>query len=373
LVELLVVIIIIGILLGMLLPAVQAARESARRATCNNNLKQLTLAVLNYESANNSLPPAVLDSDPRRQGAPWGATWGNVYDVNTNTASYNSPGVPWSGLILPFCDEQPDYDILTRETQGFTQWWATTAAARTLASRPKQVFECPSNKNYLKVRSNGYGKSNYGINIGTSGGAGWGISSIPASSMNFSEVHPTRGRLTCGQCYGVAYPHWKRTGLKTSRISDGLSDTILLAERRTSNAGNQGGASALDPGNPVIRRSCYIPTQVCPSGRLGPCECNYQEGGMWLATELTSSSSANTWNTGLNYEGYITAAGNTFVINTSPDHYFVPTLAASPHENGASFSMADGSVRWLNDTISSTVYLNLRQRGDGQIIGQGDF
>ncbi len=376
LVELLVVIVIIGILLGMLLPAVQVARESARRATCNNNLKQLTLALLNYESANKSLPPAVWDNDPRRQ-----AYWGNAADPNTGTAAFNSPGVPWSGLILPFCDEQPDYDILARETQGFTQWWATTAAARTLAQKPKQVFECPSNKNYLKVRvsysnsggGTGYAKSNYGINVGTNtnAGPGWGISGITASSMNFSEVHPTRGRLTCGTCYGVAFPHWKRAGLKTRSISDGLSDTILLIEKRTSNAGNQGGASALDPGNPVIRRACVHSAGSCPSGRLGPCECEYQQGGMWLATELTSSG--NVWDTGLNYGHWAAAGGGNFMINTTRDHYFVPTLAASPHENGASCSMADGSVRWLNDIISNTVYANLLQRGDGNIIGQGDF
>ena len=86
LVELLVVIAIIGILVGLLLPAVQAAREAARRMQCSNNLKQLSLACLNYESAHKKFPMAFVYPFPMNQT-------GN----NNNAESWG-----WTVLVMPF-------------------------------------------------------------------------------------------------------------------------------------------------------------------------------------------------------------------------------------------------------------------------------
>ena len=91
LVELLVVIAIIGILIGLLLPAIQSARESARRAKCQNNLKQLALAVLNFEDANSIFPPC--------------ATWVNDDPSNIAHGKDN-----WVIKILPFMDYNSLYD-----------------------------------------------------------------------------------------------------------------------------------------------------------------------------------------------------------------------------------------------------------------------
>src|SRR5262249_16634143 len=91
LIELLVVIAIIAILIGLLLPAVQKVREAAARAQCQNNLKQLALACLNYESARKYLPR------------------GNEYPASSNLTNGDNGG-SWLFVSLPFMEQEPLYD-----------------------------------------------------------------------------------------------------------------------------------------------------------------------------------------------------------------------------------------------------------------------
>ena len=93
LVELLVVIAIIGVLIALLLPAIQAAREAARRTQCSNNLRQLGLAVLNYESSNGNLPAGGVTEGP---------------------CCGTKSGINWAISILPFMEHQTLYDRYDR-------------------------------------------------------------------------------------------------------------------------------------------------------------------------------------------------------------------------------------------------------------------
>ncbi|HEX5471630.1 MAG TPA: DUF1559 domain-containing protein [Lacipirellulaceae bacterium] len=96
LIEILVVIAIIGVLVALLLPAVQAARESARRMQCQNNLKQIGLALLNYESNHETFPP------------------GYISDIDSN-GNDTGPGWGWAALILPQMEEPSVYGQIHQE------------------------------------------------------------------------------------------------------------------------------------------------------------------------------------------------------------------------------------------------------------------
>lgn len=107
LVELLVVIAIIGTLIGLLLPAVQAAREAARRSSCSNNMRQVGLAVLNFESTKQKLP-AFTDRNE----------WTGAPGITTGSAA-NTPGYSWIVHCLPYMEEVGLYNAISTSSQKF--------------------------------------------------------------------------------------------------------------------------------------------------------------------------------------------------------------------------------------------------------------
>ena len=201
LVELLVVIAIIGILVGMILPAVQAAREAARRATCLNNVKQLALACISYESANSKFPPC----------------------VGSNEESFLV-------RILPQLEQKPLFDEF-RAGGGAN----IEATIQTLAETELDVFRCASTSTSdFRTNSGGAFTAHY---AGCSGPANDGDSATGASFSSFSTGLGELGLsgLFSPTIVGGAIQRRTANGVDTTDVNDGLSNTMAIIETSRSN------------------------------------------------------------------------------------------------------------------------------------------
>jgi prepilin-type N-terminal cleavage/methylation domain-containing protein/prepilin-type processing-associated H-X9-DG protein len=362
LVELLVVIAIIGILVGLLLPAVQAAREAARRMSCQNNLKQISLAALNFESAYKRFPPGYL------AGIENGQT-----DFNWFT---NSPGgvgwpqrAPYIGtlpFILPFMEQTALYEPFAtfRELNlagnvdnaatadrwrhaGF--WNATPTATPTnvldvLVSNRIGAFLCPSDAvddtgpRYLAHRINtnpgwGWGvlwtgnvQSTYGVTnyLGVAGQAGI-VTNPVAAGMNNGMNRVDRAGI-----------YWNRSKTTFGGISDGSSNVLMFGEVI--------GAYS----NPIAKSGRRI---TANSWNCGP-----------LFTEVMRNVYRNDpgWGAGL--------GGDTVCDLFEGCWWFQGWRFSSKHAGGiVQYAMADGSVQGLSDNTDEVLYLNLSGRADGAV------
>jgi prepilin-type N-terminal cleavage/methylation domain-containing protein len=228
LVELLVVIAIIGILVGLLLPAVQAAREAARMSSCQNNLKQIGIAALNVDSAKGNYPTAGL-----------ACSTANTYSIyNTPNDKKDTNGTPaagWTFQLLSFIEQQTIVD--KRSVDGFKQ-----TGASSLRSIPVTTYNCPSRagRYYTDANSTVIYLGDYAAYINSPGGnlhspGSWGPSPLPspntyANSLQGVDYH-WGGIISPGGYEPSASNITAATLVKHSRITDGASNTIMIAEK----------------------------------------------------------------------------------------------------------------------------------------------
>ncbi len=224
LVELLTVIAIIAVLVGLLLPAVQSARESSRRSSCANNLKQLALGCLSYDSSQGHFP-----------SGGWGFQWTGDPDAGFGQPQ---PG-GWSYQILPFIERNDLFNMGTNgavpRTQPNFQTAATTTqtqAARDRGGVGVDLFTCPTRRGVGGQPCSNRATLNM-AQISVSGGIDYAGSAGNASPVNtFSGANagsngfPLLAELTTGAT-GVIYPCSRVTA---AHIRDGLSVTFLLGE-----------------------------------------------------------------------------------------------------------------------------------------------
>jgi prepilin-type N-terminal cleavage/methylation domain-containing protein len=196
LIELLVVIAIIAVLIALLLPAVQQAREAARRSQCKNNLKQIGVALHNYHDVHNFFPPAKI--------------WGN----ETQCQSWvRGNSMSWRVMILPYVDQAPLYNQMN-----FSEWiQCRVLSPSTIASAKTKVlpaYICPSDPTKA-------------------------ISSANTAGANYAAMASAASTYHGSNQGGLPY-----TAARTADFSDGLSNTVMVAEVfRGKSFYNLGGAS----------------------------------------------------------------------------------------------------------------------------------
>jgi len=207
LVELLVVIAIIGILVALLLPAVQSAREAARRMQCGNNLKQMGLAVLNYESNNGLLPPG-------------GITNGPCCDTKS--------GANWAIAILPQLEQQALYD-----KYDFTKFNEDPENAF-VRETAVEAYVCPSDIDTDKVdmpesgpgNTINYRRGSYRASTGLGDGQNDSWVAPHNQGSAFGLEADTRGAM-----YNIGHLSYGQVAI--SEIRDGTSNTLLIGEQAT--------------------------------------------------------------------------------------------------------------------------------------------
>lgn len=327
LVELLVVIAIIGVLIALLLPAVQAAREAARRNSCKNNLKQLGLGVLNFESAHGHLPPSA-----------------NVDLSVTTTGNNGSWGV--HGRILSFLEQASLRNLVNLEEAWDDQ--------QSISGVRIEIFQCPSEILRDEYRDPGSGRpilypTNYTFNLGT-----WFV---------YDPVEDVGGD-------GAFYPN---SNLPLGRFSDGTSNTLLCAEVKAWQPYMRNGG----PGTTEIPNTPEEASTIVASGGQEKSTGHTEwPDGRVHHTGFTAAMTPNTYvpHTGSSGEeqdfDYNSWQEGKNGIAGSPTYAII--TSRSFHVGQVQAALVDGSVQSYNDDIDLEVWRALATR-DGQEVPQGNF
>jgi len=356
LIELLVVIAIIAVLIALLLPAVQSAREAARRAQCVNNLKQLGLAVHNYLSQQNAFPPII-------------GNWNTTGNAQPNVTNPEGPWpLAWGVSILSNMEQTALFNA-ANWSLGAQDPPNTTMTYTKVAS-----FICPSESQPNGPWPGVTSFINYAANIG-------GPASISAWSGAFVPMLGTS--TTSCQCY----LNGNVGSFGVQGMVDGTSNTTLFSEKligvQTPSTG------AITPGSPFAKRVIFSSTGVSSiaADTGGPAEAlqfyqgcksvpgtsvavgtNYWNGACWSGSHagtlrFNAFSHVNTPN------GLSCTAGTT----EDPGQVTTAITASSNHSGGVNVGMADGSVRFVKDSISYQTWWALGSRALGEIVSSDSF
>lgn len=334
LIELLVVIAIIAVLIALLLPAVQAAREAARRAQCVNNMKQLGLAIMNYESQNGCIPMG-----------------GITYKESPVNCSIANRMVSMMDLMLPQMEQSPVYNSINflLPVYGTAENGVNGGAANWTGCYTKiNSYICPSDGIQQGILLSagalaGYSQSSYGGSYGTFDIFHWYCGCPP--SPPYGGSCPTGNDV---EIYSDG-AFMKDYVVRLQQITDGTSNTIFMGEASRYNNDYD---SVMQFGSVVGWWGSSWPSTLGASSRPTVLFSTVSKINAPFAPGDQSA-----------YPGQIAATGdvNSWLFVSSPNYQNLGQFGfRSFHPGGANFLFGDGSCRFLKQSIDmgSTVYAN---------------
>ncbi|MDR3638290.1 MAG: DUF1559 domain-containing protein [Isosphaeraceae bacterium] len=344
LIELLVVIAIIAVLIALLLPAVQAAREAARRAQCTNNLKQMALATLNFESTNTQLPPG----------------------YGPNPIGGGGRADP-QALILQFIENSSLYNAFN--LQANINNYATSGPNFTAQSQIIASFVCPSDPSSARLAvGNGMllGYSNYMASTGGTASQVHGGTLIANEEMNTTFLGIFNVQLDESKTSPTYLNVINKVTMAS--ITDGTSNTGMWAETKRSQYTGASSAVLYGPAAYSMDMVYLVPTQYW-NNQVWPSVCNnwdnsqvwdligYRGGEYYRNLPMTANYSHTI---PPNFAGNDCGNYSTFAQSHA--------AARSYHPGGANGAFCDGSVHFFKNSINPATWLALGTRAGGEVV-----